>query len=119
MEGPVVCLDLDGVMNEFDGWRGADYFHPPRPGLTEFVRDLREAGYVIVIHTVRWAPHVWEWIRKHGLEPYISDVTNLKIPAHVYIDDRAVCFQGDFAETLERVKNFRAHWENTHKTGGN
>ena len=115
MDGLVVCLDLDGVMNDFDGWRGADYFHPPRPGLLEFVRELRALGYVIVVHTVRWAPHVWEWIRKYSLDAYISDVTNLKIPAHVYIDDRAICFRGDFDETLERVKSFRAHWEESHK----
>lgn len=107
----VVCVDLDGVLNLFDGWRGADFFHPPRPGAREFLRSLRERNFRVVVHTVRWAPHVWEWIREHGLEAYVDSVTNQKIAAHVYIDDRAICFEGDFDETLTRVACFTPYWE--------
>jgi hypothetical protein len=27
------------------------------------------------------------------------------------VDDRAVCFRGDYGETLEEIARFRAHWE--------
>ena len=37
---PIVCVDLDGVLNDYDGWKGADYFHPPRPGAREFSQQL-------------------------------------------------------------------------------
>ncbi|MCU1273832.1 MAG: hypothetical protein JWO48_1263 [Bryobacterales bacterium] len=108
---PIVCVDLDGVLNLFDGWKSAEYFHPPRPGAAEFLRRLNEMGYRVVIFTVRWAPHVEQWLREHSLAEYVSEVTDKKPPAHVYIDDRAVCFEGDFDSALGKVTEFKAHWE--------
>lgn len=107
----IVCVDLDGVLNEFDGWKGPDYFHPPRPGAREFLEQLHELGYRIVIFTVRWKPHVEQWLAQHGLAELVDEVTDKKPPAHIYIDDRAFCFRGDFGEALERIPGFRAHWE--------
>lgn len=108
---PVVCVDLDGVLNSYDGWKGADYFHPPRPGAREFLRCLNALGYRVVVFTVRWAPHVEEWLMRHDLAAFVSEVTDRKPPAHVYVDDRAICFQGDFAAALEHIPVFKAHWE--------
>jgi hypothetical protein len=108
---PVVCVDLDGVLNEFDGWKAPEYFHPPRTGAREFLEGLEALGYEVVVFTVRWAPWVEGWLRQHGLASYVSRVTNEKCAAHVYVDDRAVCFTGDYAATLERIAKFRAHWE--------
>ncbi len=108
---PVVCVDLDGVLNVFDGWKGADYFHQPRPGAGQFLKELKESGYEVVVFTVRWAPHVQDWLTRYGLRQFVSEVTNQKPPAHVYIDDRAICFTGDFLSTLEQIRRFRAHWE--------
>src|SRR5579872_2419549 len=107
----IVCVDLDGVLNCFDGWKGADYFHPPRPGAAEFLKGLINGGYRVVVFTVRWAPHVMEWLREHGLAEYVSEVTDKKPPAHVYVDDRAVCFQGDFDRAMTQVLKFKPHWE--------
>lgn len=107
----VICIDLDGVLNDFDQWRGADYFHPPRPGAREFLRQLHQCGYQIVIFTVRWKPHVEQWLVDHQLDEFVLEVTDKKRPAHVYIDDRALCFRGDFSELLDQISCFRAHWE--------
>ncbi|HJT86777.1 MAG TPA: hypothetical protein VJ732_02950 [Bryobacteraceae bacterium] len=108
---PLVCVDLDGVLNAYDGWQGADFFHPPRPGAGEFLKRLNELGYRVVVFTVRWAPHVERWLEHHGLSAYVSEVTDRKPPAHVYVDDRAVCFTGDFDKALEQIGRFKAHWE--------
>jgi hypothetical protein len=35
----------------------------------------------------------------------------LRVAAHVFVDDRAVCFRGDFGETLREIDRFSAHWE--------
>jgi hypothetical protein len=107
----IVCVDLDGVLNQFDGWKGADYFHPPRPGAREFLKRIHQLGYEIVIFTVRWKPHVEQWLLLNNLAEYVTEVTDKKPAAHVYIDDRALCFRGDFQEALESIAKFRAHWE--------
>ncbi|HLH16772.1 MAG TPA: hypothetical protein VKX45_06110 [Bryobacteraceae bacterium] len=110
-EKPVVCVDLDGVLNEFDGWKGAGFFHPPRPGAREFLERLNALGYRVVVFTVRWGPHVEEWLAQNGLAELVWMVTDRKPAAHVYLDDRAICFQGDFDKTLEQIGGFKAHWE--------
>jgi len=37
--------------------------------------------------------------------------TRTKPPAIVYIDDRAIRFDGDYNRTINMLINFRAHWE--------
>jgi hypothetical protein len=110
-EQPIVCVDLDGVLNTFDGWRGAEYFHDPSPGAAGFLERLNSLGYRVVVFTTRWPPHVEEWLAKHALSRYVASVTNQKPPAHVFVDDRAICFRGDFGAALEQIVRFRAHWE--------
>ena len=107
----IVCVDLDGVLNQFDGWKGAEYFHPPRPGAREVRQRLNEIGYEVVVFTVRWKPHVEQWLAANGLAEFVASVTDRKPPAHVYVDDRALCFDGDFANALEQIPEFRAHLE--------
>lgn len=108
---PIVCVDLDGVLNAFDGWKGAGFFHPPRPGARGFLAELNRLGYQVVVFTVRWGPDVESWLARSGLAEFVSMVTDKKPAAHVYIDDRAICFDGDFAKTLQQVGTFKAHWE--------
>jgi hypothetical protein len=107
----IVCVDLDGVLNQFDGWQGPDYYHPPRPGAREFLRRLMELGYDVVVFTVRWKPSVEQWLQQHDLAEFVREVTDRKPPAHVYLDDRALCFCGDFQSALEQISAFRAYWE--------
>jgi hypothetical protein len=44
-----------------------------------------------------------------------STVSSMRTPAgtaaHVFVDDRAVCFRGDFEKTLREIDAFAAHWE--------
>ncbi len=115
-ERPVVCVDLDGVLNVFDEWKGSDYFHPPRPGAGRFLEKLNKAGFRVFVFTVRWHEWVRSWLEENGLSGYVEEVTNRKVPAHVYLDDRAVCFSGDFNEAFETILGFRTHWE---KNDGN
>jgi phosphoglycolate phosphatase-like HAD superfamily hydrolase len=108
---PVICVDLDGVLNDFDGWKGADFFHPPRPGAREFLKTLNDNGYRVIVFTVRWGPHVESWLARHGLSEYVWMVTDKKPAAYVYVDDRAICFDGDFEKALNQIGGFKAHWE--------
>jgi hypothetical protein len=109
--GPLVCVDLNGVLDSYTGWRTPDHWDPPRPGALEFLRALEEHGFAVVVFTTRHASGVRRWLRTHGLLPHVAAITNRKPPAHVFVDDRAVCFRGDFDATLEHVLSFKAHWE--------
>jgi hypothetical protein len=108
---PVVCVDLDGVLNSFDGWRGPEYFHPPRPGAADFLRRLNASGYRVVVFTVRFHGWVEAWLRENGLMNDVAEITDRKPPAHVYLDDRAVCFRGDFDQALREIQAFRPFWQ--------
>ena len=98
-----VAIDLDGVLAEYHGWKGHETIGAPIPGARELLTDLRQAGFVVVIHTTRGTPYdpfthdprdpivVANWLDKHKM-PYDSVWTNPGKPvACAYIDDRAIC----------------------------
>ena len=107
----MVCVDLNGVLDLYTGWKHPDHWDPPRPGAAAFLERLTTRGFDVVVFTTRHAVDVRRWLREHGLLRHISAVTRRKPPAHVFVDDRAVCFRGDFDDTLRRVEAFKAHWE--------
>lgn len=111
MSKPVVCVDLDGVLNLYDEWVAPEFFHPPRPGAREFLARLHESGYSIVVFTVRWHEWVQRWLEENDMARYVDRVTNEKPPAHVYLDDRAVCFRGDYDQALQQIRTFHPFWE--------
>jgi hypothetical protein len=108
---PIVCVDLNGVLDTYTGWKDEKHWDPPRPGAGDFLRELGERGFRVVVFTTRWGDDVRAWLAEHGLDAWVSEVTDRKPAAHVFVDDRAVRFQGDFAATLEEIRDFRAHWE--------
>jgi hypothetical protein len=110
-ERPMVCVDLNGVLDLYTGWKDPDHWDPPRPGADDFLRALSDGGFDVVVFTTRDRGQVRRWLREHGLLRHVSAVTRRKPPAHVFVDDRAVCFRGDFDDTLRRVEAFKAHWE--------
>ena len=110
-ERPLVCVDLNGVLDDYTGWKHADHWDPPRAGARTFLEELRARGYDIVIFTTRHPAGVRRWLHTHGLHDLVGAVTRRKPPAHVFVDDRAVCFRGDFADVLQQIATFKAHWE--------
>ena len=59
----------------------------------------------------RGSTGVRRWLRTHGLDDLVGAVTRQKPPAHVFIDDRAICFRGDFDDAVRQAAAFKAHWE--------
>jgi len=108
----IACVDLNGVLDAYTGWQGPKHFDPPRPGAREFLDALAARGFAIVVFTTRYPDDVWTWLRQYRLADRVSDVTDRKPAAHVFIDDRAICFRGDFGDTLRQIDAFAAHWEN-------
>ncbi len=111
MSTRTACLDFDGVMNVYTGWKGEEELFNPQPGLSEFLEKLSKMFDCLKIHTTRKPELVKAWLEKYGILKYIAEVTNTKPPAVVYIDDRAVTFTGDFQQTLQQVSSFKTYWE--------
>jgi hypothetical protein len=106
----IVCVDFNGVLDTYEGWRGAKHFDGPRAGARDFLEALTKRGYIVVVFTTRYAADVWQWLAAHDLDRLVTDVTDRKPAAHVFVDDRAICFRGDFSSTLAEIDTFTAHW---------
>jgi len=118
MKNPV-CVDLDGVLARYDGWKGENFFGEVIEGAVEFTHKLSEK-YKVVIHSARtWEEYgdveilkqrVENWLSANGFyfdEIYIG---RGKPYAIGYIDDRGIrCTpQTDnlaFKKALEIVNN--------------
>ena len=48
---PIVCVDLNGVLDAYTGWKHAEHWDPPRPGVAEAIRRARVAGIRTVMLT--------------------------------------------------------------------
>ena len=113
-----VCVDWNGVLDLYRGYQGEEHFDPPRPGAADFLRRLREMGFRVVILSTRAPDDVHRWLRQHGLDGYVDEVTDRKVPAVAYIDDRALPFRGDYEAVLDELRRFRAHWQSSTQPAG-
>jgi hypothetical protein len=103
-----VCLDFDGVIHPYTGWKGVHIFDgPPIEGSHEAIRELRTEFYVIV-----QSARAREDGGKEAIEGYLRDhnisvdgVTNHKPSALVYVDDRAFRFRGSWNEVLAFIRD--------------
>ena len=44
-----------------------------------------------------------KWVIENKLDDYISDITNIKEPCWVYIDDRCISFDGCFDDIIDKI----------------
>ncbi len=106
-----IMIDLDGVLNCYNGVYNENEIAPMRDGAKEFLERLSQ-DYVIEIFTVRNKKLTLKWLEQNGIADYVKDITNVKNPyASVYLDDRGLNFTGDFEKTLSQIKNFKPFWE--------
>ena len=84
----------------------------PVNGIKEALKEIHEAGYEVVIVSTRCASNLGKmaierWLIYNKLDNYVDKVCMEKPPAIVYIDDRAICFDGDSGKLLDKIKNFK------------
>lgn len=104
-----LAIDFDGVIHRYSkGWQDGSIYDPPMPGAFPAIMLLMER-YAVFVHTTRSPVMVAMWITEHsGIEAYadvpggspdfwntqgVLLVTNRKLPAVAYIDDRAIRFE--------------------------
>jgi hypothetical protein len=106
-----IAIDFDGVLADYNGWKGEANMGPPRPGVREFLEALQSLGEEVVVFSTRPEHLIEAWLQRFGFSPLVAKVTNVKPRARVYLDDRAVTFKGDFHDAFDRIGTFRAYWE--------
>ncbi len=114
-----VAVDFDGVIANYDGWKGAHSIGAPRSDVLAALRQLREEGWKIVVHTTRGS----ESIRRYLVDadvPFdeLNQNSDYKTEGHkpvatVYWDDRAVRYSGNAIRDLEVIRFFRTWCDRT------
>jgi hypothetical protein len=112
-------IDFDGVIhNDFLGFHDGTLYGDLIPGARESL-ELLSKKYNLVIFSAKAKPSrplvegktgkelIWEWLARHKISNYISEVTAEKPRAFAYIDDKAIRFSNwedtiDFLAKLEQ-----------------
>ena len=105
-----ILFDLDGVLNTYDGRYDKNYIPPIKDGAYKLVKELSQ-DYKIVIFTTRNSLIASKWILENKLEEYVENVTNVKEPAYLIIDDRCINFDGNYNKLREQIKNFEVWYK--------
>ena len=127
-----ICVDFDGVLHAYtSGWQGASVIaDPPVDGAFEALRTYLAATppLTLAIYSARSAQadgiqSMRSWIDKHDAatrhpehEPLVDQLLfpHYKPAAKVYLDDRAVRFEGKFPSIVELIYSFRV-WNDSDK----
>ena len=113
---PTIALDFDGVIHKYSaGWGDGTIYDPPMEGAFESISELLLTYNVVVITARSDLPSVAAWFQVHdadftivrvwehekfwnGLyegaerQTHVVGLTNRKLPADIYLDDRGVRF---------------------------
>lgn len=109
-EGHAVAFDFDGVIHKYSkGWQDGSIYDEANYNVLELIRILLNAGYPCMIISTRDPQQIKEWWDKQqfGIKAELLDddtkffndcsyvgITNRKLPAQVYVDDRAYKYTG-------------------------
>lgn len=105
-----VVFDFDGVINSYkSGWQGSTVINdPPVPGIKEEIDKIRAKYKVVIMSTRAATPKGREaiafYLKKHNI--VVDNIVDHKIPAHVYIDDRAIPFTGKAGSLMNDIEVF-------------
>lgn len=105
-----ILTDLDGVLNTCDGNYDKNYIPPIREGAFEFIKKL-SSDYRVVLFTSRNLLLASRWLIENKLDKYIENVTNIKEPAYLIIDDRCINFQGDYDKIFNKIINYKTWYK--------
>lgn len=106
-----IAIDFDGALAHYiPGMASRDEQGLPIRHAREALKQLKhDYRYNIIIWTSRPITRNLErWFRKYGI-PY--DKIIQKPDCHMFIDDRAIKFNGNWNETLQEIKQFREWWK--------
>jgi hypothetical protein len=115
----VLAIDMDGTLLQYDGWKGDAHYGDPNPGMKQMLEEIRKAGWLIVIWTTRGGDGaIRNHLAKHQIPfDYINKnpggppSSSPKIFADVYLDDRAVRFEGTTEGLAKKILEAKPWFE--------
>lgn len=118
-----IAVDFDGVIHSYTSpWiDAATVPDPPVPGAIEWMNEMAKKFEIIIFTTRAKAPEgreaVFRYLRQYGYVGEPSDerlaehlITAVKPPALIYLDDRAVRFDGKRFPTADEIHRKYVPW---------
>ena len=105
-----ILLDLDGVLNNYTGNYDEKFIPQAKAGAFEFLKNLSKK-YKIKIFTSRNLLLVSEWLVENDLKQFVDEVTNVKVPSYLIIDDRCITFTGDYFDLSNKIEKFNVWYK--------
>jgi len=95
----VIAFDFDGVIHRYSKkWYDGTIYDEPIKGSQEALRQLSNKYKVVIVTSRTPIKDIKQWLSFWDFDEY--EVTNQKIPALAYIDDRAIRFEGNWDTIL-------------------
>ena len=116
-----IAIDFDATISEYTGYKGKGVFGLPLPGAVKYINRLHNQGNTIIINTTRSEIHLvsqyltdwnipYDYIN-FNLENIKQDLSDKKVLADVYIDDRSLVFTGEWTEDyVNKIIAFKPWW---------
>ena len=111
-----LSIDFDGVIHRNSkGFYDGTIYDEPIEGAYEALERLSKK-YTLIVCTVKAKSDrglvngrtgtelVWEWLKKHNMDQFVSKVTAEKPRAVAYIDDKSVIFDGNWDSCFDSLQ---------------
>lgn len=105
-----ILIDLDGVLNTYSGKYDEKYIPPIKDGAYDFIKELSN-DFKVVLFTSRNLLLASKWVIENKLEDFIENVTNVKEPSFLIIDDRCINFNGNYEDLKKNIYNFNVWYK--------
>ena len=106
----VISIDLDGVLDNYCGKYDENNIPEIKEGAKDFIIKLYQK-YDLILFSTRNPDKVDKWLVKNKLREYFKLITDKKHPSYIYLDDRALKFNGDYNKTFDEIENFNVYWK--------